>query len=520
MTKPHAPSGFDAIDHVVVLMMENRSFDNVLGYLYPEGVPADAPLSRCFEGLLEPDGTAKPLSNPVPATARHRPPPGVERIAAEPVPPGAFDSPYPDPGEEFPHINTQLFGNAEGQGSPKMDGFVADYIRNFRATMNGRDPTYDDYRQIMRSYTPAHLPVLSTLAREFAVFDHWFAAVPSQTFCNRAFWHAGTSWGRVTNEPYPVWLRGSAAPTIFNQLSATNDPQLTWKVYSGNFAFYTLTALLHTDALKSFANDPAHFAGMDAFHADCAAGRLPAYSFDEPRFEDPHNDWHPASPSGNVDGPNPPTAMELGELFVWQVYEAIRTSATSRGSNAMNTLLIITCDEHGGCYDHVPPPRAIPPEMGDTPLQDGFDYTRLGLRVPMVMVSAHIAANTIVSTPLDHCSFMNTMRAKWEDHAPGAFPPLTARVAAAAKFTEVFTARYPRPASEWPVIIPPAVPDPEALLPLTKTTPNHLQKSIADAHAHLRAQGHSAVAGKAIPGGSSPDLGRLGAKVPRFDDLV
>lgn len=509
MPDASAIAGFDAIEHVVVLMMENRSFDNLLGYLYPHGPGPHAPLSKTFDGLLHVDGRPKDLSNPVPPAARHRPPPGVTGVAAAPVPPGAFNSPFPDPGEEYPHINTQLFNCVRGGNQPPynlppgtppptMDGFITDYVRNFLETMQ-RDPTFSEYSQIMHNYTPDHLPVLSTLAREFAVFDHWFAAVPSQTFCNRAFFHAGTSWGRVTNEPYPVWQAGSGAPTLFNQMAATRDPRLRWKIYSDTFEYFCLTAFIHEKALSAYAKDTACIADMGAFHADCANGLLPAYSFIEPRIVNPHNDWHPDSPSGQIDGPNPPTAMKMGELFVWEVYEAIRTSATIGGSNASNTLLIITCDEHGGCYDHVPPPSAVPPDLSGHELQDGFDYTRLGVRVPMVMISAQIAGNTVVSEPMDHCSFMNTMRDKWERISPGAFPPLTARVAAAPQFTQVFTAKSPRPVSDWPTIPRPDVPDPGALRPLPKPPHNHLQKSTAAAHAYLRAHDSPAVAGKKEP---------------------
>ena len=79
-----------------------------------------------------------------------------------------------------------------------MDGFVADYISAFTAEM-GRQPTYDEYAQIMTGYTPEQMPVLSSLARGFAVFDHWFCEVPSQTFTNRSFFHAATASGYVVN---------------------------------------------------------------------------------------------------------------------------------------------------------------------------------------------------------------------------------------------------------------------------------------------------------------------------------
>jgi phospholipase C len=191
---------------------------------------------------------------------------------------------------------------------------------------------------------------------------------------------------------------------------------------------------------------------------------------------------HPSSTTGQIDGNSPSSSMTMGELLVWRVYEAVRTSPV-----AERTLLIITFDEAGGTYDHVPPPAAVPPDLGSIPPQDGFDFKRLGIRVPMIMISAHIAPNTVVNTPMDHNSFMGTLRRKWEVVAPGKFPPLTARVAASPDFTAVFTARAPRPVSDWPVIPKPVV----TLPPHNPQAPmNGLQRACAAAVARLKADGH------------------------------
>jgi phospholipase C len=100
-----------------------------------------------------------------------------------------------------------------------MNGFVTDYISAFTAEMS-RQPTYDEYSQIMTDYTPEQLPVLSTLARSFATFDHWFADVPSQTFTNRSFFHAATSSGLLVNAPYANFPTHNIAATLFNRLEA------------------------------------------------------------------------------------------------------------------------------------------------------------------------------------------------------------------------------------------------------------------------------------------------------------
>jgi phospholipase C len=201
----------NALDHVVVVMFENRSFDNLLGRLYQPGEVA------AFEGVA-----GKELSNPIPGWAEH----GADNKA---VPYGispTMNTPWPDPGEEFSHINTQLFGvlDEANRGilqpetilntpedpdqQPTMDGFLTDYISTFLAEM-GRQPTYNEYAQFMTGYTPEQMPVLSTLARGFATFDHWFCEVPSCTFPNRSFFHAATSSGYVLN----MTRRSRSSPT-------------------------------------------------------------------------------------------------------------------------------------------------------------------------------------------------------------------------------------------------------------------------------------------------------------------
>ena len=189
-----------ALDHVVVVLFENRSLDNVLGRLYG---PEDG---KTFDGVI-----GKDLSNPIPEWAEH----GADRKVVPYTVATDMDSPNPDSGEEYPHTNTQLFNilneqnrfklgeeitapyNAPAPGQvPTMDGYVTDYISCFTAEM-GRQPTYEEYSQIMTGFTPEQIPVLSGLARGFGVFDHWFCEVPSQTLPNRSFWTAATSSGFV-----------------------------------------------------------------------------------------------------------------------------------------------------------------------------------------------------------------------------------------------------------------------------------------------------------------------------------
>jgi phospholipase C len=214
-----AGSGGQRFDHVVSVMFENRSFDNLLGHLYELGeVPS-------FEGVVGRD-----LSNPIPSYA-----PGAERGVVPLHVATSMDAPNPDPGEEHPHTNTQLFGTVAPEGNrflsyeamqspfnapddpsrqPSMDGFVLDYVNTFCSEM-GRLPEYDEYAQIMSCYTPELVPVISTIARGFATFDHWFCEVPSQTFTGRSFYHAGTASGLVVNAARP---RQADAPPRVGQL--------------------------------------------------------------------------------------------------------------------------------------------------------------------------------------------------------------------------------------------------------------------------------------------------------------
>jgi len=447
-------SNLEKFDHIVVLMLENRSFDNLLGYLYG---PGQVPRGQRFEGVA-----GKNLSNPIP--------PGADEAdrGIAPVAPGAtMDNPNPDPGEEYPHVNTQLYGtilpdanrahDALAMAAPfnapaplpataPMDGFVIDYVANF-TRIAGRPPTYAEYRVIMDCFQPDDVPVLSTLARSFAVCDHWHCAVPSQTFCNRSFFHAASSSGAVVNSPYAHWVKENWAPTIFDRISAAGDPNLSWRVYYDEADAFALTALLHYPVLRDAV--AANFFSMAQFEEDARAGRLPSYAFIEPRLFLDHNDMHPPI---KVLGETQASSVLAGEVLVNQVYDAIRLSDSSTGSNWRNTLLVITFDEHGGCYDHVPPPDAVPPDPAAGPGQMGFGFDRLGVRVPTILISAYVEAGTVVNAPLDHGSILRTVETRW------GLAPLTARDQAAQDVGAALTRDEPRAQSEWPVITPRPLP--------------------------------------------------------------
>ena len=236
------------IDHIVVLMLENRSFDSLLGTLYPK--------SDSFEGL---NGTEQnPDANGTPVVVWNSP--GTDETTMR--------IPNPDPGELWTDINMQLFGNsapAPGQ-RPTMVGFVQNYLA--QQQLNPQQ-TYDP-KSVMHYFTPAQLPVLSQLAQKFAVCDHWFASAPCQTWPNRWFVHAATADGHENNDP-PHFPN---VPTIFNRLEQAGID--SWKIYFHDIA--QAHTLLQLFLLGS------HFQSYRQFQADCQTGQLPAYSFIEPQY--------------------------------------------------------------------------------------------------------------------------------------------------------------------------------------------------------------------------------------------
>ncbi len=300
--------------------------------------------------------------------------------------------------------------------------------------------------------------MLSTLAREFAVFDAWFAGVPSQTYCNRSFFHASTSHGYVTNKHgagYDKWLDADAVPTIFNRL---DDAGVSWKVYFDEMQLVSLTGVQHAPSLEKFWRTE-HFGHMSEFYEDAEAGTLPAYAFIEPRMVYNHNDFHPpfgVFRSSDVDGQrildSAVSDVRAGEKLVASVYDAIKSSATAGGSNAMNTLLLITFDEHGGTYDHVAPPDATPPTVDAAPGEMGFTFDRLGCRVPAIAVSAYTRANTIIHDEMHHGSVIATLSRLH------GLRPLTRRDAGANDLFSAVNLQVPRDPRTWPVVHPMYVP--------------------------------------------------------------
>ncbi len=382
-------------------MLENRSFDHMLGFLYPAKT---GPNGQSFEGLLGTEANNGTDGNPVPVFQ-------IEATSAN-----AYFMPGADPGEGYANTNSQLFGAGRPPTPPVAvdTGFVTNFDaaisydqRSGRTVLAGTTAA-----SIMGIFPPSALPVLSGLARGFAVCDHWYSSVPTETFPNRAFACAATSQGHMND--------GTSSYTVQSIFGLMTSHNLSWKIYGYNSE--PLTRANFPDTVDAPETCFGKFAN---FQADAAAGTLPAYSFLEPGWGSSGNSQHP-----NYD-------VALGETLIQQVYEAIRN-----GPGWNQTLLVITYDEHGGLFDHVPPPSgAIPPD--NSPGEFGFDFTRFGIRVPAVLVSPLIPAGTIYrvpdgSTPIDHTSVLKTIEVRW------GLPALTARDAAAPDLGGVLTLPAPR----------------------------------------------------------------------------
>jgi phospholipase C len=442
-----------AFDHVVVVLFENRSLDNVLGHLYgPEE-------GKTFEGVI-----GKKLSNPIPEWAEH----GADRKVVPFAVATDMDSPNPDSGEEWYHTNTQLYGsldehnrfkmgeavtepwNAPEHGAtPSMDGFVADYISTFTAEM-GRQPTYDEYAHIMTGYTPEQLPVLNGIARDFGVFDHWFCEVPSQTFMNRSFWTAATSSGLVVNSPATKWFTQNNAETLLERLEAHGK---TWKVYVMEPMPLSFTGIIHFPRLKDRL--ATHFVPFAEFERDASAGTLPDFSLIEPNMIGGHGDYHPALGRSFAQGADiavdGPSSMLAGEAFLARVFNAYRSATSEHGPNVWNTPLLIGWDEPGGTYDHVPPGPVPPPDRDAPAGEFGFTFDRSGYRVPAILVSPWVEPGSVYNDEYRHTSLIATLRKVWE-----LGDEFTQRDAAARTFDHLLSRATPRDPEGW--VTPTALP--------------------------------------------------------------
>lgn len=391
------------IEHVVLLMLENRSFDQMLGFLYTDSVPKNqSPSGDPFDGLTGEEFNLDSAGN------KH----SVFRITKES--PHPYLMPGCDPREGFEATNLQLFGSTSIRPGTKANngGFVVSFENAISYDQGRKEPdALPDTKpgDIMGIYDPSTLPVMTALARKYAVCDSWFASVPTETFPNRAFACTGTSLGHLKDD-----FKILNTPSIFGRMS---DAGLSWAAFGYNGYPY-----VRTDYPDTKAADRSHFGHYSDFFNQAKNDTLPAFTFLEPSWGASGNSQHP-----NYD-------VSLGEKLIYDIYQGLRASPAWP-----STLLIITYDEHGGGYDHVPPPdNATPPDQftGDVDHLD-FDFKRFGVRVPALLISPLIKEGSVFRSKkgtIDHTSVIRTLRERWP-----TIRSLTKRDAAAPSLGDVLT---------------------------------------------------------------------------------
>jgi phospholipase C len=388
-----SPAG---IRHVVVLVLENQSFDRMLGW-----VTLPDPAQK-LDGLTGRESI--PASPPDPGDLVP-----VSKIAT----PDAYVT-DPSPGHSLDDATVQLFGQRQVPDPPvpANNGFVLNYSE--QTGSNKRPIGLAAGKTIMQCLDPNLVPVISSLAQNFVVCDRWFSSVPGPTWPNRFFLHAGTANGLLDTPETAGQLASTFLGSPYRMRSifeSLMEQGHSWKVYFDDYA--------QTFALRNLHRYADRFVRFEEFAGDVASGALPEYAFIEPRGFSaqgwPSNDQHP------------PHSVLEGEKLIANIYD------TLRGEDAVwrQCLFVLLYDEHGGFYDHVKPPAAVVPDATSAKAHFGFD--RLGLRVPAILVSPWVGEGVADHTTYDHTSLPATIKTMF-----GLPSFLTARDAAAATFDRNF----------------------------------------------------------------------------------
>ncbi len=419
-------SAFLEIEHFFVLMLENRSFDHLLGCsgLYSPGRPT-------IRESCPSDFTTSPRRL-IPPTCN------------------ATDGMDVDVPHEFHDVWYQMTGNKYGALLHRilgvhlrlpMNGFAASAKHGLlRGENDSRKARLSLIRSqgeyAMQCQGEDSVPILRQLAERFAVCDRWFSSMPGPTWPNRFFVHAATSGGLdnspsvkrmfkaiVLNRKYGFdFLNG----TIYDKLG---DRQ--WRIYHDDLIPQVLA--IRGMARRRIFDPKGHFRRVDNLAADLARAKsFPRYVFIEPTY-DALNDGY------SENSQHPVGLVSAGEILIKKVYEAIRKSSFWRKS-----ALVITYDEHGGFFDRVSPPPNIQPPKDDlrnrneAEYRGGFDFTRLGVRVPAVVISPWVEAGKIDSTVYDHTSILRTVEDRF------GLKSLTKRDETANTFSHLFSRSKPR----------------------------------------------------------------------------
>jgi phospholipase C len=384
---PGLPAGAPSmpqIKHIVVLMMENHSFDNMLGM-----VPFQVPGRAGLDGLTMKRGRIV-NSNPGPRG----------RVVAH-----RASSPCQLQGEPSQAWNASHISYARGHNN----GFVA-----------ASGPS------AMWFWDKRHLPFTYSLARHFPIGQRYFCSTLCQTYPNRRFFFTGTASGLISTNLTLTNQIPAANGSIFDRLDAH---RIDYAVYYGDLPSWAIVPGLVTAARGRRQHK------FDDFYPDVAAGRLPAFTFLDPNY----------STTSEED----PQDVDVGEAFIARVVRALMRAPTWK-----NTALFITYDEHGGYYDHVPPPRAIKPDNIAPKLAPGDvpgAYDRYGFRVPLIVVSPWARAGYVSNVVQDHTSMTAFIERKWN------LPAMTFRDANAQPMTDYFDFTRPAFAKPPPLAAAPAL---------------------------------------------------------------
>jgi len=420
--------GIQRIQHVVVLMLENRSFDHIFGYR--AGVNG---LSGNEYNLLEP---TKPVSASNPAFY-------VSNGAPFAVPVGQ------GPAHSFADASIQQYRNKNGpvRGFPASNsGFVVSYLTELTFADRVADVTDEEIRVVMEAFAPGRLPSISALADAFCVCDNWYSEVPGPTQPNRLYIHAATSAGYAIND----WSHIFDFCTIYNNLQ---DAGYTWATH--DFDQNEVQAFSRVNTQKSCFRD-----FTTSFASDVQLNELPNFAFIIPRFLNadlPANSQHP------------PQDARYGDNLIADVYDALRANLDVW----RNSALIVLYDEHGGLYEHViPPSDGIPNPDGINSPPPGvtaswaprFAFDRLGFRVPAIIASPWVIKGSVDSTRYQHTSVLATLKVLF-----GLPSFLTRRDASANSFESLFS-ELSAPRTDTPETLPRA-----AIPPVTvaKDDPGH-----------------------------------------------
>jgi phospholipase C len=417
-----------AIEHVFVLMLENRSFDHMFGFSGLRGV--------------DPDGNPTELDGADPSRDSN-----VDPSTSASIPVGTpadfqLKNVDVDPGHEFEDTlvalcETDDYDPAVGYPPITNGGFVQNY----------RDDGASDPSRIMRCFTPEQLPVLTRLACEFAICDQWFSSLPGPTWPNRFFLLAASSGG-LDGSPSKLDVVTSTTIEGYrfengNVFDLLDQYCIEWKIFEGDeFPVSFALSGMNLNALQGRFDDFENFAS-----ALQQSSFGPKFVFIEPKYG--AHDFDVKGPGDFTCGNSmhPLDDVTRGEKLVKDVYEAIRNSPHWERS-----LLVVTFDEHGGFYDHVLPPPAVPP--GDTItesyVQHHFKFDQLGVRVPALIISPRTPRGVIDHTLYDHTSMLATVERLF------GMKNLTNRDKAANDFRHLLSLETPR--TDAPLTLPdPAV---------------------------------------------------------------